>query len=98
LFFVGVPLGAIVRKGGFGAPVVIAALVFMLYFILISIGENLAKTEILSPFFGMWIAGIFFTPIAILITWAAANDSQIFSKEAWMKFRLRRKKIKVPTQ
>jgi lipopolysaccharide export system permease protein len=85
LFFVGAPLGAIIRKGGFGAPVVIAALVFMLYFILISIGENLATTKVLGPFMGMWIAGIFFTPIAVLITWAAANDAQIFNKEAWFK-------------
>lgn len=85
LFFVGAPLGAIIRKGGFGAPVVIAALVFMLYFILISIGENLATTRVVGPFIGMWMAGIFFTPIAILITWAAANDTQIFNKEAWLK-------------
>jgi len=85
LFFVGAPLGAIIRKGGFGAPVVIAAIVFMLYFVLISIGDNLASTNVLSPFWGMWIAGIFFTPIAILITWAAANDTQILSKETWVK-------------
>lgn len=85
LFFVGAPLGAIIRKGGFGAPVVIAAIVFMLYFVLISIGDNLASTNVLKPFWGMWIAGIFFTPIAILITWAAANDTQILSKETWVK-------------
>jgi lipopolysaccharide export system permease protein len=85
LFFVGAPLGAIIRKGGFGAPVVIAALVFMLYFVLISIGDNLATTRVIGPFMGMWIAGIFFTPIAILITWAAANDAQIFNKETWIK-------------
>jgi len=85
LFFVGAPLGAIIRKGGFGAPVVIAALIFMLYFILISIGENLAKTKVLNSFMGMWMAGIFFTPVAILITWAAAIDAQIFSKESWIK-------------
>ena len=90
LFFVGAPLGAIIRKGGFGAPVVIAAIVFMLYFILISIGDNLASTKVIGPFLGMWIAGIFFTPIAILITWSAANDAQIFSKDAWVKlFRMR---------
>ena len=93
LFFVGAPLGAIIRKGGFGAPVVIAALVFMLYFILISIGDNLATAGVVGPFLGMWLAAIFFTPIAILITWAAANDAQIFNKDAWLKIlRLRVKK------
>ena len=92
LFFVGAPLGAIIRKGGFGAPVVIAAIVFMLYFVLISIGENLATTKVVTPFFGMWMASIFFTPIAFLITKAAAVDASIFSKDAWVKlFKFRKK-------
>ena len=92
LFFIGAPLGAIIRKGGFGAPVVIAAFVFMIYFILTSIGDNLARTFVVSPFFGMWIAGIFFTPIAILTTYAAANDSNIFSLESWKNAFKRKKK------
>ena len=83
LFFVGAPLGAIIRKGGFGAPVVIAAIIFMIYFVLMSIGNNLANSHVVSPFLGMWMAGIFFTPIAFIITRAAANDSQIFNLEAW---------------
>jgi len=77
LFFVGAPLGALIRKGGFGAPVVIAALIFMLYFILISIGENLADTGSISPFIGMWLAAILFTPVAILFTRAAILDKKI---------------------
>jgi lipopolysaccharide export system permease protein len=83
LFFVGAPLGAIIRKGGFGAPVVVAALTFMVYFMLTSVGENLSEINTVSPFFGMWLAGFFFTPIAWIITRAAANDAQIFSKEMW---------------
>jgi lipopolysaccharide export system permease protein len=83
LFFVGAPLGAIIKKGGFGAPVVIAAIIFMIYFIIISIGNNLANEHVVSPFLGMWMSGIFFTPIALIITRAAANDSQIFNLEAW---------------
>lgn len=85
LFFVGAPLGAIIRKGGFGAPVVVAALTFMVYFMLNSIGQNLAETNTVSPFFGMWLAGFFFTPVAWIITRAAANDAQVFSKEMWNK-------------
>jgi lipopolysaccharide export system permease protein len=80
LFFIGAPLGAIVRRGGFGAPVVIAALLFMIYFVLISIGENLAKTDVVSPFVGMWFAGIVLTPVAILFTWAASNDIDLIEK------------------
>jgi len=83
LFFVGAPLGAIIKKGGFGAPVVIATIIFMIYFILMSIGNNLANSHVVTPFLGMWMAGIFFTPIAFIITRAAANDSQIFNLEAW---------------
>lgn len=85
LFFIGAPLGAIVRKGGFGAPVVIASLLFMIYFVLISIGDSLATSQVVSPFIGMWFASIVLTPIAYLFMRAAANDSPIFSKESWIK-------------
>jgi lipopolysaccharide export system permease protein len=81
LFFVGAPLGAIVRKGGFGAPVVIAALLFMVYFVLISIGENLATTGVLSPFWGMWMATFVLVPLALLLMRSAANDSQVLNLE-----------------
>jgi lipopolysaccharide export system permease protein len=80
LFFIGAPLGAIVKRGGFGAPVVVAALLFMIYFVLISIGENLAKTDVVSPFVGMWFAGIVLTPVAVLFTWAASNDIDLIEK------------------
>lgn len=83
LFFVGAPLGALVRKGGFGAPVVIAALIFMVYFIILSIGDNLADTYVISPWLGMWLSGIFFTPIAILVTYTANNDIPLASFETW---------------
>lgn len=79
LFFVGAPLGAIVRKGGFGAPVVIAALLFMIYFVLITIGDNLAKSDVVSPFLGMWFATMVLTPIAIWLMRSAANDTAVFS-------------------
>ncbi len=77
LFFVGAPLGAVVRKGGFGAPVVIAALLFMVYFIVYSIGDNLADTYVVSPWLGMWMPGIFFTPLAILVGYLANNDRKV---------------------
>jgi lipopolysaccharide export system permease protein len=85
LFFIGAPLGAIVRKGGFGAPVVIAALLFMVYFVLISIGDSLAASEVVSPFIGMWFASIVLTPIAFIVLRSAANDRPIFDRENWSK-------------
>jgi len=81
LFFVGAPLGAIVKKGGFGAPVVIAALLFMVYFVLISIGDNLAENGIVSPFIGMWFASFVLTPFAIWFTISAANDRALINLE-----------------
>ncbi len=86
LFFIGAPLGAIVRKGGFGAPVVIAALLFMIYFVLISVGDSLAVSEVVTPFIGMWFASMVLMPIAYVLMRAAANDSPVFSKDGWVKF------------
>lgn len=85
LFFVGAPLGAIVRKGGFGAPVVIAALLFMIYFVLNTVGENLVVSKVTSPFVGMWFASILLTPVALILMRAAANDSPIFDRDSWLR-------------
>lgn len=93
LFFVGAPLGAIVKKGGFGAPVVIAALLFMIYFVLISVGESLATQGVLSPFWGMWMATFILTPFAILLMRSAANDSKFFNSEFWKSIFKRKKQI-----
>ncbi len=90
LFLIGAPLGAIVRKGGFGAPVVIAALLFMIYFVLISIGESLANSEVVSPFLGMWFATMLLTPVAFILLRAAANDSPVLNKENWKLFKSKR--------
>lgn len=92
LFFVGAPLGAIVRKGGFGAPVVIAALLFMIYFVMISIGDNLAESGVSSPFWSMWFPSMILTPIALILMRAAANDSKVFDKDSWLKLFRRKNK------
>lgn len=78
LFFVGAPLGAIVRKGGFGAPVVIAALLFMIYFVLISIGDSMAMANTVSPYIGMWFATFVLIPIAFWLMRSAAKDIPLF--------------------
>ncbi|PKR81617.1 hypothetical protein CW751_03580 [Brumimicrobium salinarum] len=85
LFFIGAPLGAIVKRGGFGAPVVIAALLFMIYFVLITIGDGMAESQVLSPFFGMWGPNILLTPIAALLMISAANDRSVVVIPKWMK-------------
>lgn len=85
LFFVGAPLGAIVKKGGFGTPVVIATLIFMIYFILTEIGQGLVKSGAVPVYIGMWLATISLSPIALLLMRSAANDSKVFDKDAWIK-------------
>lgn len=93
LFFVGAPLGAIVRRGGFGAPVVIAALLFMAYFVLFSIGESLADSGVASPFVGMWMPTLILTPVAAVLMLSAANDLRVSDKKLWrLIFSLGRKR------
>ncbi|MCC5923793.1 MAG: LptF/LptG family permease, partial [Crocinitomicaceae bacterium] len=77
LFFIGAPLGAIVKKGGFGAPVVIAALLFMVYFVLITLGDGMAKQNVISPFWGMWGPNFVLIPFASILMISAANDRSI---------------------
>lgn len=78
LFFIGAPLGAIVRKGGFGTPVVIAVFLFMVYYIISITGDNMVKSGVVSPALGMWLSTIILTPAAVFLTIKAANDSRIF--------------------
>ena len=85
LFFIGAPLGAIVGRGGFGAPVVIAALLFMLYYVLISVGDNLAQAQTVPPWLGMWFSAFILAPIAFFVSRAAALDLPINSSEYWLK-------------
>jgi lipopolysaccharide export system permease protein len=77
LFFVGAPLGAIVKRGGFGAPVVIAALLFMVYFVLITIGDGMANNGVILPYLGMWGPNIILSPVAFLLMRSAANDRSV---------------------
>lgn len=92
LFLVGAPMGAIVRKGGLGMPAVISISFFVVYFVLSTTGEKLAKQGQLSPFAGMWLATFVLLPIAIWVMIQARNDSPVFKTEAYLALlkRLRR--------
>ena len=86
LFLIGAPLGAIIRKGGLGMPVVISVIFFLLYYIIWTIGEKSAKGGSLSPVIGEWISIMVLTPIGIFLTYKAANDSVLFDMEAYKRF------------
>jgi lipopolysaccharide export system permease protein len=86
LFFVGAPLGAIIRKGGFGTPVVLAVFVFLMYYIVSITFEKMARELVLSAFVGMWISSLIMLPFGVFLTIRAANDSLIVSAEQYERF------------
>ncbi|MGZ3944554.1 MAG: LptF/LptG family permease [Mucilaginibacter sp.] len=86
LFLIGAPLGAIIRKGGLGMPVVVSVVFFRVYYIISTIGEKSVKDGDASPFVGMWIAILILTPIGIFLSYKAANDSVLFDMEAYKRF------------
>jgi lipopolysaccharide export system permease protein len=86
LFLIGAPLGAIIRKGGLGLPVVVSVVFFLAYHIILTIGEKSAKEGDLSPLFGAWVAIIFLFPIGVFLTYKAATDSALFDMEVYKRF------------
>lgn len=78
LFLVGSSMGAIVRKGGFGLPVLISVFFFIIYHVLSMIGEKSAKDLSMQAYEGIWLANIVFSPIALFLLYKAKNDSQLF--------------------
>jgi lipopolysaccharide export system permease protein len=85
LFFIGAPLGAIIRKGGLGMPVVISTLAFIIYHIVGQIGENAAVGGSIPVWVGMWLSSIVFLPLGIVLTMKATSDSSLFNSESWMR-------------
>ena len=85
LFFIGAPLGSIIRKGGIGMPLVVAIIFFLIFHLLNMFGEKFVKESILPPYIGMWLAVIVLTPVGIFLTYKAMHDSQIFSKEFYYR-------------
>ncbi len=85
LFLIGAPIGAIIRKGGLGLPLVFAVVFFITFHILNITGEKLAKSGSLPPWAGMWMSTLIMAPIAIWLVVTATNDSQIFNKELYLR-------------
>lgn len=85
LFFIGAPLGAIIRKGGLGLPVVMSVLFFLVYHIISTIGEKSAKEGTLSTELGMWIAIICLSPLGAFLTYKASVDSVLFDLDSYKR-------------
>jgi lipopolysaccharide export system permease protein len=85
LFLIGAPLGAIIRKGGLGMPLVIAVTFFVTFHILNITGEKLAKADSVVPWLGMWMSSFILLPLAFWLINAARNDSRIFAREWYVR-------------
>jgi len=82
LFFIGAPLGSIIRKGGFGLPMIIAITVFVIYFFISKLGENLSEESAISATLGSWLSTLVLFPFGILLTRRAAKGMGIFNIDA----------------
>lgn len=95
-FFIGVPLGAIIRKGGLGMPVVVSILLFILYYMVSMTGEKSAREDLWDMFVGMWFSSFIFFPVGIWLSYKAATDAALMSAETYSKLldRLRLKNLR----
>ncbi len=82
-FFIGAPLGAIIRKGGFGMPVVVSIVIFIFYYIISLTGLKFAREGVVPVWEGMWASSIILLPLGIFLTYKATTDSGLLSQEAW---------------
>lgn len=83
-FFIGAPLGAIIRKGGLGVPVIISVLVFITYYIFENSGMRMARDGNWTVWFGKWISTGVLTPLAVFFTYKANNDSVVFNTDLYI--------------
>jgi lipopolysaccharide export system permease protein len=84
-FFIGAPLGAIIRKGGLGAPIVISVILFIIYYIIDNAGFKMARESLWPVWQGMWLSSFVLLPIGIFLTYKAATDSGLFNPEVWVR-------------
>ena len=85
-FFIGAPLGAIIRKGGLGLPVVVSVIFFVLYHVVSMMGEKAVKTGEWNVEFGLWLSTLIVLPLGLFLTYKATTDAQLMDTESWTKF------------
>ncbi len=84
-FFIGAPLGTIIRKGGLGLPVVISVLFFVIYYIVSTVAERMAEFGDLNMFLGVWLSSLLLFPIGVFLTFKATSDASLFDGDSWKK-------------
>ncbi len=99
LFLIGIPLGAIIRKGGFGLPFVLGLLIYVAFYMIAMIGQNMAEEGIIPPRLGAWLPVLIMLPLAVYMIWVVnripefnlGDKIQMFFKKILQKLRLTRK-------
>ena len=86
LFFVGAPLGAIIRKGGIGLPMVIAIILFLAYYFIGVFAENYARKNEIHPIFGAWLSTMIMLPLSIILTKKATADRGLMNMDGFYEF------------
>lgn len=86
LFLVGAPLGAIIRKGGLGLPLIASVIIFVFYYMITIIGEKLTQEGTLIPEIGMWISTIILLPLGLFLLYKSNNDSKLLSIDSYIKY------------
>ncbi len=89
MFLIGAPLGAIVKKGGLGMPVVISVIFFLTFWVISIIGEDMVKEMIILPYQGMWMSTAILLPLGLFFTYKATTDSAMFNFGAYKAFIIR---------
>jgi len=84
-FFIGAPLGAIIRKGGLGMPVVVSILFFLVYYVISLTGEKFVRELIWSPSLGMWVSSLILLPLGIFLSYKATTDSVIMNADFYIE-------------
>ncbi|MDR4987949.1 MAG: LptF/LptG family permease [Bacteroidales bacterium] len=84
LFLIGAPLGAIIRKGGFGLPLVISVLLFVVFHVMSMMGEKFVREGVLQAHLGMWLAPAALLPVGILLTIKATTDSSLLNTDSYL--------------
>jgi len=79
MFFIGAPLGAIIRKGGLGLPIVFAVLIFITFHFINTFGKRLSQEGAMTPFMGAWMSSFILLPLALLLTYRATNDNSLIN-------------------
>jgi lipopolysaccharide export system permease protein len=95
MFLIGAPLGSIIKRGGFGFPVIVSIGFFIIYYVFMSIGEKWAKEELVTPFFGIWLANFVLLPFGLFFLRQARLDARLFDVDFYNVF-IEKVKSRIP--